>query len=193
MGLNDKIKELLDDFNEKLVIDTRESLQTKLDERASKHNGKKVKSRLWASVKAPPAIFDKGVIKARLLMNDYWAVVNDGRKASGVSEEGQEKIAAWSATRGLAEKIRISDLEKRKQKQSLSERKNLKTLKKMPFDRAKKAAGFLVARSLKKKSLEPTHFFDEVLNDGRIAKLKEDLTKLVKTEFTIEIRKEIKK
>lgn len=202
MSLNDKIKELLDDFNEKLVIDTRESLQTKLDERTketltkSKYKDKsfkKVKSRLWASVKAPPAIFDKGVIKARLLMNDYWAVVNDGRKASNVSEEGQDKIAAWSATRGLAEKIRITDLEARKQRQSLSERKNLKTLKKMPFDRAKKVAGFLVARSLKKKSLEPTHFFDEVLNDGRIAKLKEDLTELVKTEFTIEIRKEIKK
>jgi hypothetical protein len=193
MGLNDKIKELLDDFNEKLVIDTRESLQSKLDERAAKHNGKKVKSRLWASVKAPPAIYDKGLIKSKLLMNDYWAVVNDGRRASNVSEEGQEKIVAWSATRGLAEKIRISDLEARKQKQSLSERKNLKTLKKMPFDRAKKAAGFLVARSLKKKALEPTHFFDEVLNDGRVDKLRNDLAELVKTEFTIEIRKEIKK
>ena len=192
MGLNDKIKDLLNDFNERLVTDTRESLQTKLDERANKYGGKKVKSRLWASVKAPPAIFDKGLIKARLLMNDYWAVVNDGRKASNVSEEGQDKIAAWSATRGLAEKIRISDLEARKQKQSLSERKNLKILKKMPFDRAKKAAGFLVARNLKKKSLEPTYFFDEVLNDGRIDKLKDDLGQLVKKEFTIEIRKEIK-
>ena len=27
MGLNEKIKELLDEFNEKLVIDTRSSLQ----------------------------------------------------------------------------------------------------------------------------------------------------------------------
>lgn len=189
MGLNEKIKELLDEFNEKLVIDTRSSLQNKLDERANKHNGKKVKSRLWASVAAPPAIFDKGMIKAKLTMNDYWEVVNDGRKASNVSEEGQSKIAEWSATRGLAEKIRISDLEKRKEKQKLSERKNLKTLKKMPFDRAKKAAGFLVARSLQKKSLEPTHFFDEVINDGRLKELEEKLSEILKSELIINISK----
>ena len=121
-------------------------------------------------------------------MNDYWAVVNDGRDANNVSEEGQEKIAEWSATRGLAEKIRISDLEQRKQRQSLSERKNLKTLKKMPFDRAKKAAGYLVARSLQKKSLEPTHFFDEVINDGRLQELEDSIAKILKAEVLIDIR-----
>jgi hypothetical protein len=190
MGLNEKIKELLNEFNTKLLVDTRANIRLKLDERApsgSKFKGKE--SRLEASVKAPPAIFDKGMIKSKLTMNDYWAVVNDGRKASNVSEEGQAKIAEWSATRGLAEKIRISDLEKRKQKQKLSERKNLKTLKKMPFDRAKKAAGYLVARSLKKKSLEPTHFFDEVINDGRLKELEEKLSEILKSELIINISK----
>jgi len=160
MGLNEKIKELLNDFNEKLVIDTRNSLQTKLDERANKHNGKKVKSRLWASVSAPPAIFDRGMIKSKLTMNDYWAVVNDGRKASNVSEEGQAKIAEWSATRGLAEKIRVSDLGKRKEKQKLSDRKK-----------------------------EPTHFFDEVINDGRLKELEEKLSEILKSELIINISK----
>jgi len=193
MAVDKEIIKILDEFNLKLAEDTRNSLQTKLDERAAKYNGKRVKSRLWASVKPISSVFIGGKITMKLTMNDYWDVVNDGRKPSNVSEEGQNKIAEWSDTRGFAEKIRITDLEARKQRQSLSERKGkLKTLKKMPFDRAKKAAGFLVARSLKKKRLEPTHFFDEIIEDGRIDKLKEDIATVFKTDVLIEIRKTIR-
>lgn len=198
MAVDKEIIKILDEFNLKLAEDTRNSLQTKLDKRAeetlakSKYKDKsfkRVKSRLWASIKPVATVFNNGSLKMKLTMNDYWSVVNDGRKASDVSEEGQSKIVDWSATRGLAEKIRITDLEARKQRQSLSERKGkLKTLKKMPFERAKKAAGYLVARSLKNKALEPTHFFDEVINDGRLEKLSEDITKIFRTEILIEIR-----
>jgi hypothetical protein len=133
--------------------------------------------------------FSNDSIKFTLNMNDYWAVVNDGRSPNNVSAEGQEKIAAWSAVSGFAEKIRLTDLEQRKQKQSLSKRKGkLKKLQKMSFDKAKKTAGFLVARSLKKKSIEATHFFDEVINDGRIEELESKLTELVKEDIIIEIR-----
>lgn len=188
MALNDDISEVLSEFGFTLTVDTKKSLKSKLDERASKYGGRKRTSRLEASMdKQPPIESKNGVITFRFKMNDYWAVVNDGRKASNVSEEGQDKIADWSALSGLAEKIRISDLANRKQKQSLSKRKGLKTLKKMPFDRAKKAAGYLVARSLKKKSLDPTHFFDEVINDGRIEELKQRLTEVIKKDIQIQI------
>ena len=187
MALVDKIDKLLKEFGIKLNDDTRSSLKKALDERAEKHNGRKRTSRLEASIK--PIVESTGSsIKLTLNMNDYWAVVNDGRSPNDVSEEGQDKLVAWSALSGLAEKIRISDLEQRKQRQSLSERKNLKTLKKMPFDRAKKAAGYLVARSLQKKSLDPTHFFDEVINDGRLQELEEGIAKILATEVLIDIR-----
>jgi hypothetical protein len=193
MAIDKEIIKILDEFILKLSEDTRESLQSKLDERANKHGGKKVKSRLWASIKPNVAVFKGGKIVSTLTMNDYWDVVNDGRRASNVSEEGQSKIADWSATRGLAEKIRITDLEARKEKQSLSKRKGkLKSLKKMPFDRAKKAAGFLVARSLQKKDLEPTNFLDEVIEDGRIEQLKEDIATVFKKDVMIDIRKTIR-
>ena len=45
-----------------------------------------------------------------------------------------------------------------------------------------------MARSLKNKSIEPTHFFDEVINDGRIEKLQSEITELVKDDIIIEIR-----
>lgn len=187
MALVDKITDLLDEFGVKLNDDTRKSLKDALDARAEKNKGRKRTSRLEASVK--PIVESKGSsIKLTLNMNDYWAVVNDGRSPNNVSEEGQEKLADWSATSGLAEKIRITDLEERKTRQSLSKRKGkLKSLKKMPFERAKKAAGFLVARSLQKKAIEPTHFFDNVINDGRVKELEDALTELIKTDITIEI------
>lgn len=185
MSLNNEIDKLLSEFGLSMVNDTRSNLQKKLDERAAKHNGKSVKSRLWASVSNNVSYSNEGV-KLVIRMNDYWDVVDGGRKASSVSEDGQAKIAEWSATRGLAEKIRISDLEKRKEKQKLSKRKEkLKVLKKMPFDRAKKAAGFLVARSLKNKTIEPTNFFSEVVNDGRVKELESKLKELIKTDFKI--------
>lgn len=187
MALNDEIRKVLSEFGLKLTIDTKQSLKQKLDARASKYSGRKRTSRLEASAKALPVTYQGGVLTLKFEMNDYWDIVDGGRKASNVSEDGQKKIADWSALSGLAEKIRISDLEARKQRQSLSKRKGLKTLKKMPFDRAKKAAGFLVARSLKKKSLEPTHFFADVINDGRLDELKERLKELVKSEIKIEI------
>lgn len=188
MALVDKIKDLLDEFGKALNDDTRSSLKKALDDRAAKHKGRKRTSRLEASVK-PTVSFSDDTIKFTLNMNDYWAVVNDGRSPNSVSAEGQKKIAEWSAVSGFAEKIRLTDLEQRKQKQSLSKRKGkLKKLQKMSFDKAKKTAGFLVARSLKNKSIEATHFFDEVINDGRIEKLQSEITELVKDDIIIEIR-----
>ncbi len=188
MALVDKIKDLLDEFGKALNDDTRSSLKKALDDRAAKHKGRKRTSRLEASVK-PIVSFSNDTIKFTLNMNDYWAVVNDGRSPNSVSAEGQKKIAEWSAVSGFAEKIRLTDLEQRKQKQSLSKRKGkLKKLQKMSFDKAKKTAGFLVARSLKNKSIEATHFFDEVINDGRIEKLQSEITELVKDDIIIEIR-----
>jgi hypothetical protein len=58
----------------------------------------------------------------------------------------------------------------------------------MPFDRAQKQAAFLVARKLKNKVIEPTHFFDEVIKDGRLKELETKLTELIKTDIIFEIR-----
>ena len=202
MAIDKKIIEVLNAFNRKLNDDTRLSLRNKLRERAVKtlakskfkdKSIKEVESRLEATIKPVPAVYENGGIVVRLYMNDYWEVVDKGRKAASVSSEGQSKLQDWSSTRGVAEKIRISDLEKRKEKQSKSERKGkLKTLKKMPFDRAKKAAAFLIARKLKSNKLEPTYFFDEIKNDGRIQKLEQDLAEIMQTEIIVDIQSGIK-
>lgn len=187
MATVDKIEDLLGEFGLSLVEDTRSSLQKKLDARAAKYGGRKRTSKLWASVK-DSVVYQSGKLTFKLTMNDYWAVVNDGRKKAPVSKEGQSKLSEWSGVSGLAEKIRISDLAKRKENQAKSKLKKKKSLKKMPFDIAKKSAAFLVARKLKNKVIEPTHFFDEVIEDGRLKELETKLTELIKNEIIIEIR-----
>jgi len=183
----DKLYSITKEFAKKLSIDLKASLKKKLDERASEHKGKKVKSRLEASIEDVVEVTKDGV---RLIIkaNDYWDVVNSGRKAGPVSEAGQEKIAEWSATRGFAEKIRISDLKRRQEKA-----KTKKKLSKMPFERAKKQAAFLVARKLKSKALKGTHFVDEILKDGRMDEFKKNVAQEIASNFTIEIKEITKK
>lgn len=182
MAIINDIEDLLKEFGVNINNDTRSSLKRKLNERASRYGGRSRTSRLEASIK-PSVSYSGGVMTFRLTMNDYWEVVDKGRKAAPVSKEGQQKIADWSGLSGLAEKIRLKDLETRKAKS-----KGKGKLRKMPFERAKKSAGFLVARKLKSKSLDGTEFFTEIVNDGRIEELQEKLTELIKTDIIIEIR-----
>jgi len=190
MALNDEIENLLTDFGLKLTTDTKSSLKKKLDERAERgstykgvhYKGRKRTSRLEASVLAQPIKFTSDSIKFTFVMNDYWDIVDGGRRPGNVSREGKSKLENWSGLSGFAENIRISDLEARKKRN-----KKPTSLKKMPFDKAKKQAAFLVARSLKKKTIEPTNFFSEVIKDGRIEELQNKLSELIKTDIIINI------
>jgi hypothetical protein len=151
MATVDKIEKLLGEFGLSLVNDTRSSLKKKLDARARANNGRiRDKTRLWASVD-DNVIYENNKLTFKLTMNDYWAVVNDGRKKAPVSKEGQNKLVQWSGDSGFAQKIRVSDLEKRleKQKEAKSKPKNknrkFKKLKQITFEAAKKRAGYIVA------------------------------------------------
>ena len=189
MNVASKIDKILSEFGIKVVTDSRTNLKKKLDERAFSAKGKSVdKSRLSASIDSKVS-YSSGGIKLKIIMNDYWDIVDGGRRASSVSEDGKLSIQKWANTRGFTEKIRLSDLKKRKEKQSKSKTKRKKkVLKKMDFDKASKVAAFLIARSLEKKQLEPTNFFTEVIKDGRLKELKEKLSELIKTDIIIEIK-----
>lgn len=187
MSVSKDIEKVLSDFGLNIVTDTRSNLKKKLDERAALHNGKSVQSRLSASIKSIVG-YNSGGITLSIQMNDYWDIVDGGRSQAPVSSEGQLKIQKWAETRGFAEKIRLTDLKKRQDKQSHNKTKRKKKLlKKMDFKKASKVASFLVSRSLKHKKLEPTNFFSEIIKDGRLNELKEKLSALIKTDIIINI------
>ncbi len=66
-----------------------------------------------------------------------------------------------------------------------------KTIKKAvkQQDRAKqiKSIAFAISRNIGKNGYEGNHFYSEVVNDGRMAQLKADLSALLKKDIEIEI------
>ena len=104
MAIDKEIIALLGEFGKNITIDLKSNLRKKLDERAartlakSKFKDKSIKkltSRLEASILANPVKYVDGGLVFTLSMNDYWEVVDKGRKAANVSKEGQSKIQEW--------------------------------------------------------------------------------------------------
>ena len=187
MAIDKEIIQILSDFNEQLVKDTRISLQKKLDANASKHGGRKVQSRLYASVNAPPAVYQNGGIYSKLVMNDYWGAINYGRSATKNSGDGSLKknLIKWIKSRQI--KVVIS---KRKELKAstLKDKKEKKAHKQQTLEQAIESAAYAMAKKIHENGFEGNHFFDEVIKDGRVDKLKEDIAKVVKSEIIVDVQ-----
>jgi len=181
MALYDEIETILSDFGQKLQDDLQQSLRDK----GVKAGGGD--SRLSNSIKfsvEPVA----GGISMKLAMPEYGEAVDKGRIAAGVSKEGQDSIAKWGKSRGYVGSFANKTLENRlkKQSQNKTDRKK-KVLKKPSFDKQVKAFVYVVSRKLKLYGYKGNGFYSEVVNDGRLDKLKVDLANVLKTNVGIEI------
>jgi hypothetical protein len=183
MAIDKEIKDLLNEFGDKLLNDLRKSLKDKQRDRA-------LISNLDRSID-PSTKFADGGLVFTLKMNDYWDAVNSGRSPTSGSGDGALKrnLIRWVKTRKL--KVVISKRRESKAK-SLKDKKEKKAYKQETFDQAVERVAYLVARKIHKKGYEGNHFFDEVIKDGRIDKLKEDIAKLINTEVTIDIQQAVK-
>jgi hypothetical protein len=187
MAITDEIVKVLTEFGKDTVPDLQRSLKSKLSAKSSKYGTRRNSSSdLSNSIKFS---FPKssGSISFVLSMNEYGEAIDSGRKAHGVSSEGQESLIDWAKKQGVAENYRKKDLETRLSKQGKSTRKNKKKLVKMPFDKAAKTIAFLVARKLKKKGFEGNGFFSEIIKDGRVEELSAKLKEIIKSEIRIEV------
>ena len=129
MAISNDIEQLLTDFSEKLINDTRSSLQKKANEKASRFGSKQgVKSRLSTSIEAP-VTYESGSIILRLQMNKYGGAVNDGRKPTEASGSGdvRQNLIRWIKTRGLKVEISKRRIEKHKALKDKTEKKSFKT------------------------------------------------------------------
>jgi hypothetical protein len=183
MAIDNGIKDLLNEFGLNLVNDLRKSLK-------SKQRDKALISNLDRSIN-PSTKFSNGSLFFTLEMNDYWDAVNSGRGPTTKSGDGslRKNLIRWIKTRKL--KIEVS---KRKQAKAstLKNKKVKKTYKKQTFDEAVEAASYAIAKKIHKEGYEGNHFYDEVIKDGRIDKLKEDIAKLINTEIIVDIQQTTK-
>ena len=183
MAIDNEIKDLLNDFGKQLVTDTQKSLK-------SKQKDQSLNSRLSTSIK-PETTFESGGITFKLKMNDYWDAVNSGRSETRNSGDGalRRNLINWIKTRKL--KVEIS---KRKtvKATTLKNKKIKKVYKKQTYETAVENLAFVIARKIHKDGYEGNHFFDEVIKDGRVEKLQQDLAKIMETEIIVDVQQATK-
>lgn len=185
MGLSEDITKILDDFGTSLKEDLQQSLRDK------KVTAGGQDSRLSKSIKFN-ITHSSDAISFKLTMPEYGEAVDKGRRAAWVSQEGQDNIAKWGKSRGYVGKLADRTLAKRIGEQDRAKARN-KTRKKWvkpkkpSFDKQVKAFVYVVNRKLAHYGYKGNHFYSEVINDGRLDKLKEDLGAILKDNIAIEI------
>jgi hypothetical protein len=177
------IETILEDFGEKLVNDLRAALKAK----NVGYGGQD--SKLAAQIRFRVIPKDNS-ISFQLLMPYYGEFVDRGRGSGPVSKKGIEKIGEWARAKGIVGKYQDKELQERIERQNQSKQKakkfskqgkrdravrKWKTLKKMPFNRAKKQLAFAIASKIRAKGYEGKNFFTDTINDGRLDTLATDL------------------
>lgn len=177
------IETILEDFGEKLVNDLRAALKAK----NVGYGGQD--SKLAAKIRFRVIPKDNS-ISFQLLMPYYGEFVDRGRGSGPVSKKGIEKIGEWARAKNLVGKYQDKELQERIERQNQSKQKaksfskqgkrdrairKWKTLKKMPFNRAKKQLAFAIASKIRAKGYEGKNFFTDTINDGRLDTLATDL------------------
>lgn len=200
MAIDKEIVSLLGEFGKDITIDLKKNLRVRSYEHAVKaisrskkkgNTASQIQSRLEASILANPVKYANGGLLFTLTMNDYWDAVNSGRNPTTKSGDGslRKNLIRWIKTRKL--KVEVS---KRKinKTNTLKSKKVKKAYKQKTYDQAVDQMAYAIAQKIHKDGYEGNHFFDEIINDGRIDKLKEDIAKLINTEIIIDIQQTTK-
>lgn len=182
MALSDEIYKILDEFG----TATKEDLQQSLRDKGVTFGGNDSK----LSTKINFVIQQKGdAIVFKLNMPEYGEAVDTGR-GKGLTPPPIAPIIAWIKRKG----IKPSPNEAREKKvKSLKNRVVKKAVKQLNRETAIKGMAIAISKNIGKNGTikrfnhSGSHFYSEVVNDGRLSKLKQDLAKVLKSEIEIEI------
>lgn len=177
------IETILDEFGKNLVTDLRAALNAK----GVGYGGQD--SKLAAQIRFRIIPKDNGIY-FHLLIPGYAEFVDRGRRPGPVSKKGIEKIGEWAKAKGIVGNYQDKELKLREERQNESKQnaksfskqgkrdkavRKWKTLKKLPFNRAKKQLAFAIASKIRAKGYEGKNFFTDTINDGRLDILATDL------------------
>lgn len=176
---------IVDLFLVKLVKDTKSSLLEKEKAKASKYgksyNGN---TRLWGTIHANRLV--KGDNTAyQLIMQDYYPFVDKGRGAGNVSRSAN--ISSWIKRKGINPVKVISEMRESAREKKVK-KKIVNQLKKPSFAQALKQMDFIVRRKLTAKGYSANYFYSQVINDGRIERLKSDYKKATGKDLILEVK-----
>ena len=189
------IETILEDFGEKLVNDLRAALKAK----NVGYGGQD--SKLAAKINYKVKQTTRG-ITFQLYMPNYAEYVDRGRGSGPVSKKGIEKIGEWARAKNIVGQFQEKELQQRIKKQNESKQKaksfskqgkrdravrKWKTLKKMPFNKAKEQLAYAIASKIRAKGYEGNNFFTDTINDGRLEILAKDFRAFGLNNFKFDI------
>lgn len=176
------IEKILDDFGKQLVKDVRDSWNAARTKKAAENKSPvNANSRLNASMDYEVEYDDKGVYMV-FRMAPHYVWVDKGRKPGNVSREGQKKIGEWIKRNGLTPKLSkpVSTKIRKIKTKSIK-----KAFKESELEKRIKSAVFLISRKIKNKGYDASYFYSNVINDGRLDKLREQIAKEFKKDINI--------
>lgn len=177
------VSNLLELFGQSLKEDLQSNLKTKMA--AKSKNGFSGDTRLEASIRISYVDNDGDIIGVDLYLNNYYQWVNAGRAAGkGISKEGQISLEKWIKSRGLNKGL--SPL-KKKQIKAIKNKTVRKSVKQVSQEKVIKRIVFAISKKIKERGYEATHFFNEVLYDGRLEKLKQRMKEEYGKDLQLEI------
>lgn len=152
-GLDDATLDFADAFKGNSIRDILGRFGSKLQEdlvRSLDSKGKNASSSLQQSIKFDVTILGSAFVFS-LSMSDYWKWVDEGRKPG--KRPPLEPIKQWVRTKAAFGGL------------------NIKGTKEAD------SVAFLIARKIGKFGIKPSNFYSDVINDGRVEALEEELTK----------------
>ena len=166
-------RQLLMDYEEKLINAIHASLE--------KHD-RVARGQLWQSVKAETKIYGQAIV-LEVSMLDYWKYVEDGRR-KGVTAPPQDAMLTFIRDRGI--KVTLSNRRKKNIK-ALKSKRIKKAYKQYSLEQKRKSLAFVLAQSIKKKGIKPTHFLAEVVEGSIVSQLEKDLRESVGRDIKVAI------
>lgn len=191
-AINKKIEKVFSDFGKETAKDLKDSAEKALKD-AGRKGVQGIRLDFNELIKTTPTgdvILDIQAANGKKGVK-YWRYIEEGRKKGAKMIPAKVVGKEWQNQYNIDPRVVLLSIEARRKKKLgiNATRKTLERPKKsLNYDKAATQLSFVIQRSIFKKGIKPKPFVDRVLSDGRINKLREDLTPLLGERFKLIIK-----
>jgi hypothetical protein len=144
-----------------------------------------------AALTFTPEFYDEpdGITMSIVASGEYWKWIESGRKPKTRRIPADVVGKKWQNANGIDPRQIILSLRTKTKRKGLNYKQPKIKGKSKPlnYDKAAKSLSFIIQGSIYKKGIVPKPFVDRVLNDGRLDKLRNQLTEVLSKGFKLEI------
>lgn len=186
--MRDQIAKVFSDFGKEMAKDLKDSAERALKE-AGRKGVQTIKLDFNEILKTTPdgdVVLDVQAVNGQAPVK-YWRNVEDGRRAGAKRIPADVVGKKWQNQYNIDPRAVLLSIRAKSRGKTLNVKsKKFKGQKKaLNYDKAAKSLSFIIQRSIFKKGIKKKPFVDRVISDGRIQKLRNDLTPLLGRQFKL--------